>query len=59
MARPPFTISTRAAGRLAKIERLLGTWAGSRGEPAPAPKLRRSNRVRTLLDTVAIEGNRL
>jgi len=59
MARPPFTISTRAGGRLGKIERLLGTWSGALGEPAPAPKLRRSNRVRTVLDTVAIEGNRL
>lgn len=59
MTRSPFSISARAAGKLAKIERLLGTWSGALGEPAPAPNLRRSNRVRTVLDTVAIEGNQL
>jgi Fic family protein len=59
VARPPFSISSRAAGRLVKIERLLGTWSGALGNPAPPPQLRRTQRVRTVLDTVAIEGNRL
>ncbi len=59
MSRPPFRISTRAAGKLAKLERLLGTWSGALGEPLPSPKLRRQTRIRTVLDTVAIEGNPL
>lgn len=59
MTRPPFAITTKAAGTLAKIERLLGNWEGELKAPAPTPRLRRKNRVRTVLDTVAIEGNRL
>jgi Fic family protein len=59
MTRPPFTITAKAAGTLAKIERLLGTWEGELRAPAPPPRLRRQNRLRTVLDTVAIEGNRL
>jgi Fic family protein len=59
VARPPFSITARAATTLGKIERVIGTWTGSLGEAAPEPKLRRSNRVRTVLDTLAIEGNQL
>lgn len=59
MTKPPFTVSLVAAATLGKVERLLGTWEGAFGEPAPEPLLRRSNRVRTVLDTVAIEGNPL
>ena len=44
---------------MGKLERLLGTWEGALGAPAPAPLLRRANRVQTVLDTVAIEGNPL
>jgi Fic family protein len=59
VVRPPFLVSIVAATSLGKLERLLGTWEGAFGVPAPAPLLRRENRVRTVLDTVAIEGNRL
>jgi Fic family protein len=59
MARPPFLISMPAAAALGKLERLIGTWEGALGTPAPAPLLRRANRVRTVLDTLAIEGNPL
>src|SRR5690606_31867867 len=33
--------------------------AGALGAPSPPPPLRRANRVRTVLDTVTIEGNPL
>lgn len=59
MARPPFTVSLSAAAALGKLERLLGNWETALGAPAPAPLLRKANRVRTVLDTVAIEGNQL
>jgi Fic family protein len=48
-----------AAAALGKLERLLGTWEGAMGVPVLAPLLRRANRVRTVLDTVALEGNPL
>jgi len=48
-----------AAAALGKLERLLGTWEGAMGVPVLAPLLRRANRVRTVLDTAAIEGNPL
>jgi hypothetical protein len=57
MARPPFAISLTAAARLGRIERLLGTWEGALETPLPEPHLRRANRVRTVVDTVGIEGN--
>jgi Fic family protein len=59
MARPPFLVSMAAAAALGKLERLLGSWEGALGMPSPAPLLRRANRIRTVLDTVAIEGNPL
>ncbi len=59
MARPPCEVSLAAASALGKLEWLLGTWEGALGAPAPAPLLRRANRVQTVLDTVAIEGNPL
>jgi Fic family protein len=59
MVRPPLLVSMAAAAALGKLERLLGTWEGALGMPSPAPLLRRANRIRTVLDTVAIEGNPL
>ncbi len=59
MSTPPFSVSLPAAAALGKVERLLGTWEGALGQPVPTPLLRRENRVRTVLDTVAIEGNPL
>jgi Fic family protein len=52
-------VSMAAAAALGRLERLLGTWEGALGVPSPPPLLRRANRVRTVLDTVAIEGNPL
>jgi Fic family protein len=57
--RPPFTITPKAATALASIHRVIGTWEGALGKPAPAPKLRKENRIRTIKDTLAIEGNTL
>lgn len=55
---PPFEITPQAAGLLAEIERRLGRYEGAM--PAPAsPLLRRSQRVRTVHASVAIEGNTL
>jgi Fic family protein len=59
VSKPPFSVSLPAAAALGKVERLLGTWEGALGQPVPTPLLRRENRVRTVLDTVAIEGNPL
>lgn len=59
MPRPPFLLSMAAAAALGKLERLLGTWEGAFGTPSPPPLLRQANRIRTVLDTVAIEGNLL
>lgn len=56
--RPPFEITPTILGLVAKIERLLGqveTTAATR----PEPKLRRQNRIRTIKDSLAIEGNTL
>jgi Fic family protein len=52
-------LTAKAATSLGKIERMLGQWEGALDSPLPQPKLRRQNRIRTVLDTVAIEGNRL
>jgi Fic family protein len=56
--RPPFEITSRAAGLLSAIERILGKYEGSLTAP-PGPVLRRSLKVRTIHASVAIEGNTL
>jgi len=43
---------------VARVERLLGRYEGLQS-PRPLPRLRRSNRVRTIRDSLAIEGNTL
>ncbi len=57
--RPPFSITSKAAAALASIYRAIGSWEGATGGAAPAPKLRKDNRIRTIKDTLAIEGNTL
>jgi Fic family protein len=57
--RPPFRITSRAAAALASVYRRIGGWEGAVGSPAPAPRLRKENRIRTIKDTLAIEGNTL
>jgi Fic family protein len=59
MYRPPFSITPKAALILGKIHRRLGSLEGAVGSPAPPPKLRKENRIRTIKDTLAIEGNTL
>lgn len=55
---PPFTITSKVLERIAAIERLLGRME-SLEHPKPQPYLRKSNRVRTVQGSLAIEGNTL
>ncbi|HEY2405755.1 MAG TPA: Fic family protein [Polyangiaceae bacterium] len=56
--RPPFDISPKALRLATEIARLLGRYEGL-SSPKPQPKLRRHNQIRTVLGSVAIEGNAL
>ncbi|MEM9282427.1 MAG: Fic family protein [Verrucomicrobiota bacterium] len=56
--RPPFEISDRVHRLFGRVERLLGRYEGLHS-PRPLPRLRRSQRVRTVRDSLAIEGNTL
>jgi len=56
--RPPFEISDEVNRMIGGIERLLGRYEGLQS-PRPLPRLRRSVRVRTIRDSLAIEGNTL
>ena len=55
---PPFQITSRILEQISKIERLLGRLE-SLDHPKPQPHLRKSNRVRTVQGSLAIEGNTL
>ena len=52
-------ITGQAASSLAAIHQLVGELQGLVVIPAPTPNLRRRNRIRTIRDTLAIEGNTL
>lgn len=56
--KPPFTITPLILNDIAKIERLIGRIEGL-NQPKPQPFLRKSNRVRTVQGSLAIEGNTL
>lgn len=56
--RPPYTISGASIALLGDIQRILGRYEGLM-MPAPSPKLRRQNRIRSIRGSVAIEGNSL
>lgn len=56
--KPPFTITSPILNGIAKIERLIGR-IESLNQPKPQPFLRKSNRVRTVQGSLAIEGNTL
>ncbi len=56
--KPPFEITGEILDRIAKIERLIGRVDGF-DQPRPQPHLRKSNRVRTVQGSLAIEGNTL
>lgn len=55
---PPFTITPRIVTLISEVSLLLGKYEGLHA-PVPQPKLRRRNRIRTIKDSLAIEGNTL
>ena len=55
---PPFSITPLVLDAIASIERLIGRIEGLH-QPKPQPHLRKSNRVRTVQGSLAIEGNTL
>lgn len=56
--KPPFTITPSILADIARIERLIGR-IESLNQPKPQPYLRKSNRVKTVQGSLAIEGNTL
>lgn len=56
--KPPFSITSKMLGEISSIERLIGRTEGL-DHPKPQPHLRKSNRVRTVQGSLAIEGNTL
>jgi Fic family protein len=55
---PPFSITPEILELVSRIERLIGRIEGLE-HPKPQPHLRKSNRVRTIQGSLAIEGNTL
>lgn len=55
---PPFILNTRILNLVSEISQLVGRYEGLHA-PIPQPKLRRQNRIRTIKDSLAIEGNTL
>jgi Fic family protein len=58
MAKPPFSVTPRILALCTGIARILGTYEGLKIS-RPQPRLRKSNRVRTIQGSLAIEGNTL
>ena len=56
--KPPFSITPKILQLVSQIERLIGR-VESLNRPVPQPHLRKSNRVKTLHGSLAIEGNTL
>jgi Fic family protein len=55
---PPFSITSKILHLVSQIERLIGR-VESLNQPKPQPHLRKSNRVKTVHGSLAIEGNTL
>jgi Fic family protein len=55
---PPFSITPSILDNISRIERLIGR-VESLNQPKPQPYLRKSNRVKTVQGSLAIEGNSL
>lgn len=55
---PPYTITATIIERVAAISEALGRWS-ARGDMAPAPTLRRGNRIRSIQASLAIENSSL
>ena len=58
MLNPPFTHTSKIINLLSEITFLLGK-AETRGLEVPGPQLRKSNTIKTIQATLAIEGNTL
>ena len=58
MFKPPFSYNSKIVDRLAEITFLLGK-VQTRGLEVPGPLLRKSNTIKTIHSTLAIEGNTL
>lgn len=56
--KPPITITPEIMLSVSRIERLIGRIEGFE-QPKPQPHLRKSNRVKTIQGSLAIEGNTL
>lgn len=56
--RPPFNITSSILADIGRIERLIGR-VESLNSPKPQPFLRKSNRIKTVQGSLAIEGNTL
>lgn len=56
--RPPFQLTPKILTLVSEISLLLGRYEGIHA-PAPQPKLRRQNRIKTIQSSLAIEGNTL
>ncbi|MCL2726125.1 MAG: Fic family protein [Polyangiaceae bacterium] len=55
---PPFEVTPKTLGYIVELMRLVGRYEGLLS-PKPQPKLRRHNQIRTVLGSLAIEGNTL
>jgi len=55
---PPFQLTSKILSLVSDISLLLGKYEGLHA-PIPQPRLRKQNRVRTIKDSLAIEGNTL
>ncbi len=58
MTKPPFSITSKMLTLCTNITQVLGTYEGLKISK-PQPRLRKSNRVRTIQGSLAIEGNTL
>lgn len=55
---PPFTLNPALHEQVEVVTELLGRWAQQAG-PTPSPRLRRSQRIRSIQASLAIENNSL
>ncbi len=56
--KPPYQITTEILTLISEIERNLGQFEPM-VLPEPQPKLRKENKIKTLQESLAIEGNTL
>lgn len=56
--KPPFTLTEKVLNTSLEISRLVGFVEGIES-PEPAPRLRKENQIRTIHNSLAIEGNTL